>query len=360
MLVFGVLQAKMYQTVSQDKAILLQKTKDKLYCPNCGMHLVKFYKTSHAIKLKNNNFLQYCSIHCLFEALYHINKNDIKKILVVANDTLKFIDVKKAYYVVGSKIKGTMTQNSKYAFKNKNKALQFIKKYGGKIVDFNNALEITKKDFENDNTLISKKRAKKYKKGQKIYDALCKKIDNFDRFKTIANLKAYIKNNHICSNIDEKKLQMVGLYLWFIKRNNVHLSTKETMYQNVKKHEKCPVCGMFVAKYPKWVAKIELSNKKHFYFDGVKDMMKYYFNPTKFKGHYKKELITKIYVTDYYTLKKIEAKKAYYVIGSNVYGPMGEELIPFETFDSAKEFKDSHYGKKIVTFDKIKTEFNFE
>ena len=31
-------------------------------------------------------------------------------------------------------------------------------------------------------------------------------------------------------------------------------------------------------------------------------------------------------------------QKAFYVIGSNVYGPMGEELIPFKNEDEAKKF----------------------
>jgi len=43
------------------------------------------------------------------------------------------------------------------------------------------------------------------------------------------------------------------------------------MYQ---KHQ-MPVCGMFVAKYPKWPASISYEGKIY-YFDGVKDMMKYY------------------------------------------------------------------------------------
>jgi nitrous oxide reductase accessory protein NosL len=112
----------------------------------------------------------------------------------------------------------------------------------------------------------------------------------------------------------------------------------------VPKDAKCPVCGMFVAKYPKWAAEVKADNHSH-YFDGVKDMMKWYFSKNKD--------LKNIYVTDYYTTNKIDAKTAFYVIGSNVYGPMGNELIPFNSKEKAKKFKRNHVAKKIIKFDQI-------
>jgi nitrous oxide reductase accessory protein NosL len=46
--------------------------------------------------------------------------------------------------------------------------------------------------------------------------------------------------------------------------------------------DKCPVCGMFVAKYPDWVAAFVFRDGSTVFFDGVKDMMKYYFNLAKY------------------------------------------------------------------------------
>jgi hypothetical protein len=34
--------------------------------------------------------------------------------------------------------------------------------------------------------------------------------------------------------------------------------------------DKCPVCGMFVAKYPDWVAALVFSDGSTVFFDGVK------------------------------------------------------------------------------------------
>ena len=141
----GMNMGKMFQSVPKDKAILLQKGKNKASCIVCGMKLPMFYKTNHA-SIDNNTQKQYCSIHCLYEDL-KINKKDLKDIKVVDTKSLKFIDAKKAFYVVGSRKKGTMSEVSKYAFASKSDAIDFVKKYGGEIVDFNTALNIAKKDF---------------------------------------------------------------------------------------------------------------------------------------------------------------------------------------------------------------------
>ena len=44
------------------------------------------------------------------------------------------------------------------------------------------------------------------------------------------------------------------------------------------------------------------------------------------------------------------------MIGSDVYGPMGHELIPFSSQDGAENFMKDHHGKEILTFDKITPE----
>jgi copper chaperone NosL len=42
--------------------------------------------------------------------------------------------------------------------------------------------------------------------------------------------------------------------------------------------------------------------------------------------------------------------KAFYVLGSDAYGPMGRELIPFEKETEAREFLKDHKGKNILRF----------
>ena len=64
--------------------------------------------------------------------------------------------------------------------------------------------------------------------------------------------------------------------------------------------DKCPVCGMFVAKYPDFSAQIIFRDGTYAVFDGVKDMLKYYSEIPRYAPGKKKADITAIYVTNYY------------------------------------------------------------
>ena len=133
----------MFQSVPPNKATLLQKGENKFSCINCGMNLPMFYKTNHSAKL-NGNAKQYCSIHCLAKDIKEGKK--VTHIKVVDTNTLRFIDASKAYYVLNSRKKGTMSAKSKYAFSTQEEAKAFAKAYGGIVGDFQMALALAKKD----------------------------------------------------------------------------------------------------------------------------------------------------------------------------------------------------------------------
>jgi copper chaperone NosL len=110
---------------------------------------------------------------------------------------------------------------------------------------------------------------------------------------------------------------------------------------------------MFVAKYPDFLAEILFKDGSYAVFDGTKDMFKYYFQLGKYNPAKKVEDIDCIYVTDYYNLTLIDGHKAHYVTGSDIYGPMGRELVPFEKESDAAEFMQDHRGKSVLRFEKI-------
>ncbi len=305
------------------------------WCEVCGMDLAMFYKTNHAIELDDGTKKQYCSIHCL-AAVYPQYKAHIKKILAVDAATGKWIDATKAWYVVGSDVPGTMSPVSKLAFASKADAEAFAKAHGGKIMTFDQVFAMAQKSLEKENAMIErKKRQKMYPMGKMLYQRHCKEDIKRDDFENIARLKDYIVKK--CPELQGKKLQAVALYVW---------EAKDRKHIAVPKDAKCPVCGMFVAKYPRWAAMVVDKEGRKLYFDGVKDMLKYYFSHPGIK---------RLYATDYYTGLAVDATKAYYVVGSDVYGPMGNELIPFEKRVDAEAFAKDH-GGRIVTFEEIDKE----
>jgi len=199
---------KMFQSVPKDKATILQEGKAKMFCPECGMTLPMFYRTNHVATV-NGKVKQYCSIHCLVDDMNHGAK--LTNIQVVDTNSLKFIDASKAYYVIGSHKKGTMTRVSKYAFATKAEAEAFAKANGGKVTDFKGALEAAKADFDQDAAMISKKQAMMAKKGEMIYGKMCQKTDK--KFTSTAEAKAFVMANGLCKGLNGKQLQAVGLYL---------------------------------------------------------------------------------------------------------------------------------------------------
>lgn len=352
-----MMYAQEFSKVASREPELIQKGDDKLYCPICGMNLKQYYKTSHGAILSDGTAKQYCSIRCLAADWEAIEARLVK---VVVTDVVseKLIDAKEAFYVIGSNVPGTMSMVSKLAFEKEADAVAFIKEHGGELGRFENAFAKAKASLSDDvDEFIKKKQKGMYPMGEKIYHKVCdkEKIHLHD-FNTISALKFSLKKTKVCGELDEKELQAVSLYLWEILRFAEHNHTHKSII-HVEKDEKCPVCGMFVYKYPKWAARMsyeENGKKMSHAFDGVKDLLKFYHNPSKWGNYTKlKDEAYTILVTDYYTQEAIDGKKAFYVIGSDTYGPMGKEFIPFATLKSAQSFLKDHKGSEILSFDKI-------
>ena len=116
---------------------------------------------------------------------------------------------------------------------------------------------------------------------------------------------------------------------------------------------KCPVCGMFVAKYPDWSATARFKDGTTSYYDGPKDMFSHYFDIARYTPGKRQADIIALAVKEYYSLAMIDARAAFFVTGSDVYGPMGSELIPFLNEKDALSFKIDHRGKRILRFNEI-------
>ena len=198
------------------------------------------------------------------------------------------------------------------------------------------------------NELSTAKIAKLVKKGEQIAHTLCTKKELLAlKSKALAPKKIAEKLQEAknCGGLSKRNYKALSYFLVS------HQKESNVSKIDVPNDAKCPVCGMFVYKYPKWSAVITIDSKKH-YFDGIKDMMKYYIFNADFP--YDRDKIESIIVSDYYTLEAIDAKDAFYVIGSDVLGPMGDELISFKDQKSANNFMSDHNGQKILKFKDIR------
>jgi nitrous oxide reductase accessory protein NosL len=142
----------------------------------------------------------------------------------------------------------------------------------------------------------------------------------------------------------------------FILLSFILPSTSQSSPVTPGKTDKCPVCGMFVAKYQAFMAQIIFTDGSYALFDGAKDMFKYYLNLPKYNAAKNPSDIAFIYVTDYYSMTPVDGRVAWYVIGSDVFGPMGQEPIPFAVEADAREFMKDHTGKAVLSFTAVTPE----
>ena len=124
----------------------------------------------------------------------------------------------------------------------------------------------------------------------------------------------------------------------------------------IKKSDKCAVCGMFVSGYKNWLAEIIFTDGTYAVFDGPKDMFRYYLDLKKYNPSKTASDIGSIYITEYYSTELTEARKVFFVLGSNVNGPMGAELVPLASETAAREFMKDHKGKKVLKFNEVSRE----
>jgi len=151
-------------------------------------------------------------------------------------------------------------------------------------------------------------------------------------------------------------MKRLGIAILFVLLTGSLLGAQDPKPFKPSPKDKCPVCGMFVAKYPDWLAQVVFKDGSHAHFDGAKDMFKYLFNLKKYNPSKKPGDVTALYVTDYYDLSPINGREAFYVIGSDIYGPMGRELIPFQKEADARGFMKDHKGKTLLMFKEVTLE----
>ncbi len=141
----------------------------------------------------------------------------------------------------------------------------------------------------------------------------------------------------------------------FAAANPIQLKPYEAYVMDYDKETRGLVRHMLVHKEPRWVAKITLTNGKKVFFSSPKSMIEFYLQPGKWfdvgvksEGDFKQ-----ILVTDFKTEEPINARGAWYVYGSNIISPAGDDLIPFAKYEDAQVFAKRQNGKRILAFAEI-------
>ncbi len=116
-----------------------------------------------------------------------------------------------------------------------------------------------------------------------------------------------------------------------------------------------PVYQLNVDDYPKFQTEMVLKNGRKIRFASVKAMLHFYFRPDRYPEYGVKDRseIGTMYLKDYLDGKRVEATKAWYVFGSRIVGPHGDDLIPLSSKARAELFVKRYGGSRIFPFGKV-------
>jgi nitrous oxide reductase accessory protein NosL len=134
-------------------------------CPYCGMDRKQYHHSRHLVHYQDELVDPTCSIHCAALCLA-INLDRGPQAIYAADFGAKaepkpLVNVDEATYLIGSKLPGVMTKQSKVAFADKAAAEAVKAEQGGDLGDFDAALAAAWQSMAADTAMIRKKRAEK-------------------------------------------------------------------------------------------------------------------------------------------------------------------------------------------------------
>jgi len=107
---------------------------------------------------------------------------------------------------------------------------------------------------------------------------------------------------------------------------------------------RCAQCGMYADVAPRWAAAATLESGETLRFDTPKCLFGYTARQGAASTRSRK-------VTEYYSQRLVPVEMVLFVVGSDVVGPMGKDLVPVEASRAAAFVHD--HGGRTVEFDDV-------
>ena len=111
---------------------------------------------------------------------------------------------------------------------------------------------------------------------------------------------------------------------------------------------RCPVCGMYPARSPRWAAQVLYRDGHAHFFDSPIDLFQFLADVPRFSPGYQAGDILSTWVTDVRSSDWVPAEQAWYVHGSDALGPMRMGDLPaFAEREQAAAFAAKRGGKVL-------------
>lgn len=119
--------------------------------------------------------------------------------------------------------------------------------------------------------------------------------------------------------------------------------------------DRCPVCAMRPAKYPRFASAIQLQDMTTFYFCSPGCMLKAWLRPDIFLGTHAGDLELPV-AQEYFSGQPVDARTVFWVSGSDVIGPMGPALVPVQKATHIDAFRRRHGANHIFRLEDLNTD----
>ncbi len=111
---------------------------------------------------------------------------------------------------------------------------------------------------------------------------------------------------------------------------------------------RCPVCGMYPARFPRWAAQIIFTDGSAHFFDSPVDLFMFLAEPGRFDASHSAEDAAALYVANFEDGSWLDARTAVFVIEARVRGPMrGPDLPAFASTAAAQAFIAAQGGRAL-------------
>lgn len=122
-----------------------------------------------------------------------------------------------------------------------------------------------------------------------------------------------------------------------------------TAARSIPGQARCPVCGMFPARFPQWASQVIFENGDAQFFDSAANMFIFLNQLARYAPNRHADEIVARFSADFTTGQWLAVEHAFYVHGSSVMGPMRSPNLPaFATAQAAQQFAAEYGGLVVV------------
>ncbi len=109
---------------------------------------------------------------------------------------------------------------------------------------------------------------------------------------------------------------------------------------------RCVQCGMLIDPTSRWTAGVTGASGEEKLFDSPKCLFRY-MRGDDGRG------ASLPWFTEYYSQQRRPGTSLRFVVGSNLSGPMGADLVPVEGETGARRFAADHVGEQVLTYEQV-------